>query len=138
MLIIGSQVRQDAARGTHNFSVVEDDDEVSSALTDLSVESLDARGHQQKENHEGPETGEVSDQTVKKEPAVSKKDALRWFGVLVPPALRSVQRNFTSVVTDSVPELATLDARLRHIEIEIRRTKKKITKTKESEIATVL
>jgi hypothetical protein len=55
-------------------------------------------------------------------------DPLRWFGILVPPALRSAQSNFVSVVEGAIPQLATLAKDLRSQEIEIGRVKKQIKK----------
>jgi hypothetical protein len=56
------------------------------------------------------------------------KDPLRWFGVLVPPALRSAQASFTTVVESMVPELVASQQKLRALEIEIGRTRKLIKK----------
>lgn len=56
------------------------------------------------------------------------KDPIRWFGILVPPALRSAQQSFISVVEDPVPQLATISRDLRSQEIEIGRVRKQIKK----------
>jgi transcriptional regulator of heat shock response len=57
-----------------------------------------------------------------------RKDPLRWFGVLVPPALRSAQASFTLAAEGSVPNLVMLQRKLRSLEIEIGRTRKSIKK----------
>lgn len=46
-------------------------------------------------------------------------DPLRWFGVLVPPALRTVQSEFTAVVAEVVPALLTARARVMAVEKRI-------------------
>jgi hypothetical protein len=51
---------------------------------------------------------------------------LRWFGVLVPPALRFAQSNFITAVEDTVPQLANVARVLRNQEIEIGRVRKQI------------
>jgi hypothetical protein len=55
-------------------------------------------------------------------------DPLRWFGILVPPALRSAQSNFASAIDISVPRLTMVARELRDQEIEIGRVRKQIKK----------
>lgn len=55
-------------------------------------------------------------------------DPLRWFGILVPPALRSAQSNFITAVEGSIPQLANVARELRNQEIEIGRVRKQIKK----------
>jgi vacuolar-type H+-ATPase subunit D/Vma8 len=68
--------------------------------------------------------GEETTQKLK----FASKDPLRWFGVLVPPRLRSAQASFASVVEGPVPRLIILQHELRNLEIEIGRTRKMIKK----------
>lgn len=60
------------------------------------------------------------------EPA-ALRDPLRWFGV-VPPSLRDAQGNFQEVVLKNVPDLINLVREIGEVEIDIRRTRKKISK----------
>lgn len=53
-------------------------------------------------------------------------DPLRWFGVLVPPALRVTQSSFAAGVEGPVARLATLTVNLKKQEIEIGRLRKQI------------
>jgi hypothetical protein len=39
-------------------------------------------------------------------------DPLNWFGILVPPALRTAQREFTDAVADIVPKLVEVVAEM--------------------------
>ncbi|KAF2426477.1 hypothetical protein EJ08DRAFT_372696 [Tothia fuscella] len=55
-------------------------------------------------------------------------DPISWFGILVPPALRSAQSRFVNAVEGSIPRVATLAKELRTIEIEIGRARKAIKK----------
>ncbi|KAL8688691.1 MAG: hypothetical protein Q9218_005463 [Villophora microphyllina] len=55
-------------------------------------------------------------------------DPLRWFGILVPPTLRTSQSSFKHAVTEIVPSLANISNEMKELEIEIRRTRKKIRK----------
>ncbi|KAL2037929.1 hypothetical protein N7G274_009404 [Stereocaulon virgatum] len=55
-------------------------------------------------------------------------DPLKWFGILVPPALRASQNNFKSAVIDVVPALASVSNEMKGLEIEVRRTRKRLKK----------
>ena len=59
-------------------------------------------------------------------------DPIRWFGILVPTALRSSQAAFKSVVLDCVTQIVRVDQDMKALEIEIRRTRKKLEKSKRS------
>lgn len=61
-------------------------------------------------------------------PPDAKRDPLRWFGVLTPPALRQTQACAIEAVGRVVPRLATVDAAMRAVEIEVRRARKKRAK----------
>lgn len=56
-------------------------------------------------------------------------DPLRWFGILVPPALRTAQSTFVGAVEGPIPQLVTILRDLRTQEIEIGRIRKQIKKT---------
>lgn len=56
------------------------------------------------------------------------RDPLHWFGILVPPALRTSQNSFKTAAMQSIPALASLAKELRDIEIEVRRARKKLRK----------
>jgi hypothetical protein len=55
-------------------------------------------------------------------------DPIRWFGVLVPPALRSAQTSFVTAVEGPILELSTLEKDMRQQEIEIGRARKQLKK----------
>ncbi|KAI9813499.1 MAG: hypothetical protein M1832_006297 [Thelocarpon impressellum] len=44
------------------------------------------------------------------------RDPLRWFGILVPPALRSAQGEFTKTVTDVLPGLVQAQRDIEYLE----------------------
>lgn len=62
---------------------------------------------------------------TKKSPS---NDPIRWFGVLVPPPLRSAQTSFITAVEGPITSLSTLLKDIRQQEIEIGRTRKQIKK----------
>ena len=56
------------------------------------------------------------------------QDPIKWFGILVPPALRSSQAYFRGAVGDNLPSLVNVDNEMKEVEIEIRRTRKRLRK----------
>ncbi|KAI9708764.1 MAG: hypothetical protein M1820_003719 [Bogoriella megaspora] len=56
------------------------------------------------------------------------QDPLRWFGILVPPALRSAQSSFVAGVEGPVAELAAAQKGMWELEIEIRKARKVLRK----------
>lgn len=54
-------------------------------------------------------------------------DPIKWFGILTPPALRASQNNFKEAVS-CVLSLATVASKMKQTEIEVRRTRKKLTR----------
>ncbi|KAF2265396.1 hypothetical protein CC78DRAFT_553004 [Lojkania enalia] len=55
-------------------------------------------------------------------------DPLRWFGILVPSALRQAQSSFVSAIEGPIPQLATIVREMRRQESEISRLRKQIKK----------
>jgi hypothetical protein len=83
------------------------------------------------EEDEGSGTSKTTDEEeVKEEKDVSQKsvDPIRWYGVLVPPALRAAQSQFISAVEGPIPRVANLSKEMRILEIEVGRTRKTMKK----------
>ncbi|KAM0245877.1 hypothetical protein ACHAQJ_010422 [Trichoderma viride] len=53
---------------------------------------------------------------------------LHWFGLLVPPSLRTAQTLSIQAVEEALPRLVSVNAEMEHVEIEIRRARKKRAK----------
>ncbi|KAL4906882.1 hypothetical protein BDW74DRAFT_176484 [Aspergillus multicolor] len=53
-------------------------------------------------------------------------DPIRWYGILVPPSLRSAQKSFTEAVEGSLPDLAGIVVEMRATEKEISRLRKEL------------
>ena len=54
-------------------------------------------------------------------------DPIKWFGILTPPALKTSQNDFKEAVS-CVPSLASIGSNMKQTEIEVRRTRKRLTK----------
>jgi hypothetical protein len=80
------------------------------------------------EDKDGPSVAPKEEEKMEEKAETKPVDPIRWFGILVPPALRSAQANFISAVEGPLPRVANLTKELRAIEIEIGRAKKTIRK----------
>ncbi|KAL9584466.1 MAG: hypothetical protein Q9212_002105 [Teloschistes hypoglaucus] len=70
----------------------------------------------------------LSDAKTEQEMEAPVIDPLRWFGILVPSTLRASQSSFKKAVTERVPSLVNVSSEMKELEVEIRRTRKKIRK----------
>lgn len=57
---------------------------------------------------------------------VPTSDPLKWFGILIPPALRSAQKGFQRAVVDVVPALASVMHEMKEVEDEVRKTRERM------------
>ncbi|KAL7812470.1 hypothetical protein V8C44DRAFT_329557 [Trichoderma aethiopicum] len=66
----------------------------------------------------------------KEKPKMKKtsRDPLRWYGLLAPLPLRTAQTLSVQTVEQVIPRLVTVNAEMEHVEIEIRRARKKRAK----------
>lgn len=69
--------------------------------------------------------GEKKDKNKAKKP---NHNPLHWFGLLAPQPLRTAQTLSIQAVEEAIPRLVSVNAEMEHVEIEIRRAKKKRAK----------
>ena len=50
-------------------------------------------------------------------------DPLTWYGILVPPSLRSAQKSFTEAIEKQIPALASVVAEMQAVEKEVDRAR---------------
>ncbi|KAF3354051.1 Transcriptional regulatory protein moc3 [Verticillium dahliae VDG1] len=128
-----SAVYQNLARA--NFSAergVRDAPRFSSLLVDEPEAKPKPAPEQEAEpadEHEASTETQAEEKTTRPRP----RDPLRWFGILAPMPLRQAQAQAVRAVEDVVPQLVTVDAEMKGLEIQIRRARKKRAK---AEIAT--
>lgn len=53
-------------------------------------------------------------------------DPITWYGILVPPSLRSAQKFFTDAVESQVPELASVVVEMQVVEQEVYRVRQEL------------
>lgn len=101
--------------------------------SNLFSKSSDSKAEDEKEESKSTpdkdQSSAASEETKEKTKATQKStDPLKWFGILVPPALRTAQSTFVDAVEGPIPRLATIAREMRVQEIEIGRVKKQIKK----------
>lgn len=108
-------------------------------------QSLDKKANEEAEKKEDADTLPISDLSLDEdrpkqgtgssegdEPESGAEpvpvDPLKWFGILVPPALRNAQAQFANAVENPIPQLCGLLQRMRKLEGEIGRARKAVRK----------
>jgi hypothetical protein len=75
-----------------------------------------------------PDADKEDDAEGSKKTQKKRNDPLRWFGILTPLPLRQAQQLAIQSVEEVIPRLATVDAEMASIELEVRRARKKRAK----------
>jgi hypothetical protein len=123
MLTFASIVEEDNATTAQDhlsFSVTKEEE--------LAASNKDSTGKDGSKDESARESEKPSKDQDESKKTAKIRDPIRWFGILVPPALRSAQWSFVSAVEGSVPHLATVTRDLRNQEIEIGRVRKQLKK----------
>ncbi|KAK1598604.1 uncharacterized protein LY79DRAFT_575782 [Colletotrichum navitas] len=136
-------------RGVPRFEIVKPADAVTlskTAAVEAEMETREAQGQEvegrvpggvDEAPHDESETtpadgGEYETQAEKngrtKKHRKTSKDPLRWFGILAPLPLRQAQMLSVQAVQDIIPQLASVDAEMKDVEIEVRRARKRRAK----------
>ncbi|CUS15449.1 unnamed protein product [Tuber aestivum] len=88
----------------------------------LQPEAKEGEGEQREEtkdtDREGSELNTV-EKPKEQTPTIDPRDPIRWFGILVPPALRQAQSEFTLSVQTIIPQLTTTASKLATLSSEI-------------------
>lgn len=99
----------------------ENEDNAASVGGDENKSQTDADGIRQPRKEESKKTASKSG------------DPLRWFGLLTPMPLRDAQSQSIEAVEQVIPRIATVSAEMLHLEIEVRRARKKRSKAEAAE-----
>ncbi|KAH9868207.1 hypothetical protein J1614_007279 [Plenodomus biglobosus] len=140
--------RMQAIRRVHMSEIL--DDSSRSGRSHFSIKLRDKSGSTESSKSEVPKEKEIPEEHASdtsspdlneesaQEPEQDKEesingnvkppDPLRWFGILVPPALRTAQSTFIAATEGPIARLATVAIDLRSQEIEIGRMRKQIKK----------
>ncbi|KAK2009188.1 hypothetical protein LZ32DRAFT_429207 [Colletotrichum eremochloae] len=136
-------------RGVPHFEIAKPADAMTLSKTadmEAEVETCEARGQKvigrapgggDEALHDESETTSADrfkdENGAEKEERTSKhrnksNDPLRWFGILAPLPLRQAQTLSVQAVQDIIPQLASVDAEMKDMEIEVRRARKRRAK----------
>jgi hypothetical protein len=89
----------------------------------------------EKEQENKAEEREHEDKPDDKEKAHNKvRDPIHWYGILVPPSLRSCQKSFISAIDDPIIHAANSAQALHRIDIDIRKLRKDIKKAEKKRV----
>ncbi|KAF2229516.1 hypothetical protein EV356DRAFT_493644 [Viridothelium virens] len=90
---------------------------------EVEDDSTTSTGHRKsRENNLRPLQGQIGTDSLPR--SESTRDPLKWFGILVPPALRAAQQSFETAVEGPLVKLAAVKSEISETEAEIRRTRK--------------
>ncbi|RKU44170.1 hypothetical protein DL546_006549 [Coniochaeta pulveracea] len=71
---------------------------------------------------------DASNEKEEKKKTTRSRDPLKWFGILTPMPLRQAQSQAVEAVEQIIPRLASVDAEMVDVEIQVRRARKKRAK----------
>ncbi|KAB8258184.1 hypothetical protein BDV32DRAFT_126231 [Aspergillus pseudonomiae] len=101
-----------------------------------NASTLECEDPERKRDPKAGDSTTSSDNPGAQEPAETKprssgkkprsSDPIRWYGILVPPFLRSAQKSFTEAVGGPLPELASVIVEMQTVEKEVKRVREKI------------
>ncbi|GAB1205753.1 hypothetical protein APSETT445_004432 [Aspergillus pseudonomiae] len=101
-----------------------------------NASTLECEDPERKRDPKAGDSTTSSDNPGAQEPAETKprssgkkprsSDPIRWYGILVPPFLRSAQKSFTEAVGGPLPELASVIVEMQAVEKEVKRVREKI------------
>ncbi|KAF5643599.1 vacuolar ATPase assembly VMA22 [Fusarium sp. NRRL 52700] len=116
-------IEQDASQcPTFSIFPAPDKDNVADKEETSSAEKSDASTTEAKE---------ATSPTEKKRE--QNKNPLQWFGLFAPVPLRTAQTHSVKAVEEIIPRLVSVNAEMLHVEIEVRRARKRRTKAEAAE-----
>ncbi|KAI0118804.1 hypothetical protein GGR51DRAFT_497709 [Nemania sp. FL0031] len=103
-----------------------EEDATKQAYTKVDTDNIDS---QRQENDKSVIIEKTkAEKATSNPPAQKSKDPLRWFGLLTPVPLRQAQAQSIRAVEHVIPRLASVDAEMAQVEIEVRRARKRRAK----------
>jgi hypothetical protein len=107
----------------------EDSSEKPSDANEMPDEQRKYDKPEEQGEKDNPEEQEQEDKPDDKEKAHNKvRDPLHWYGILVPPSLRSSQKAFNSAIHDPVIDAVNSAQALHRVDMDIRKLRKDIRK----------
>ncbi|KAG9498889.1 hypothetical protein J7337_009700 [Fusarium musae] len=117
-------IEQDASQSpTFSISPVPEEDNVVDKEQTSSAEKSDDAS-----TTEAKETSSPGEKKRKQ-----NKNPLQWFGLFAPMPLRTAQTHSVKAVEEVIPRLVSVNAEMLHVEIEVRRARKRRAKAEAAE-----
>lgn len=110
--------REETEKRNDSLKEEETEKEETADITNAQENPADSTEEQQKDQ-------ERKDENKAKK---SIHNPLHWFGILAPQPLRTAQTLSIQAVQEAIPRLVSVNAEMEHVEIEIRRARKKRAK----------
>ncbi|KAI1263997.1 hypothetical protein F5Y18DRAFT_428493 [Xylariaceae sp. FL1019] len=119
--VVNAKEAADAARADQEESRDEHPDGSEDATDDTSAppEERDTSTIDADAKATAPDSDTTSPRTA------TRKDPLRWFGLMAPTSLRQAQGHSIRAVEDVIPRLCSVNAEMAYVEIEVRRARKR-------------
>lgn len=119
-----------------SFAVTRPKKEVKAEAEDNKTKEKEDDEKEKLQDDQDAETKPKTKKSSKKKEPAGPRDPLQWFGVLTPMALRQAQNEAIEAIDNIVPRLATLNAEMAAVEIEVRRARKKRARAEKDDKST--
>ncbi|KAF5561958.1 vacuolar ATPase assembly VMA22 [Fusarium napiforme] len=117
-------IEQDASQSpTFSISPVPEEDNVADKEETSSAEKSDDASITEAKEASSPEEKKRK----------QNKNPLQWFGLFAPMPLRTAQTHSVKAVGEVIPRLVSVNAEMLHVEIEVRRARKRRAKAEAAE-----
>ena len=114
---VESRSEQEAAQETDEHPPAKDES--------TPADKSQAKDETEDDPDDRDDTTQVTDDSKPSQPRqrFRSSDPLTWYGILVPPSLRSAQKSFTEAVEKQIPALASVVAEMQAVEKEVDRAR---------------
>jgi hypothetical protein len=102
--------------------------------TETSDQGQEAKSEEQGSENKSEEQGSENKSEDKEKAHNKVRDPLHWYGILVPPSLRSSQKSFISAIHNPVIDAANSAQALHRIDMDIRKLRKEIKKAEKKRV----
>jgi hypothetical protein len=93
---------------------------------------VESKNHDEENVDESKAAESKPNQNDQDQSSTKTVDPIKWFGILVPEALRQTQKHFSEAVESPLPRVANVIRQMRQLENEIGRQRKAVKKVEKS------
>ncbi|KAF5023764.1 hypothetical protein F66182_4197 [Fusarium sp. NRRL 66182] len=107
---------------------IEQDDDQAPTFTIIGAPEEDPEKEDRRSDADGDNTGKPTERKPSK-----NRNPLNWFGLFAPMPLRAAQTQSVQAVEEVIAKLVSVNAEMLHVEIEVRRARKRRAKAEAAE-----